>query len=179
MRHLSLGAHLAVATLSVASEANNVDSFKQERIKTMNKAQCYCVIALLNMALVSPATAESIYLCRAYGGGNFWAKTHCNQHQALIERIASVPEGLPFEQQVALGEQQRSTAAALTAPHRSVVTTVTSGGSQATQQSECKALDASIQQYDAMARQPQSGQMQDWISAQRKKARDRQFQIKC
>jgi hypothetical protein len=30
----------------------------------MNKAQCYCVIALLNMALVSPATAESVYLFR-------------------------------------------------------------------------------------------------------------------
>jgi hypothetical protein len=146
---------------------------------TMNKTQRYCAISLLSMAILSPAIAKSIYLCRAYGGGSFWASTHCNQHQALIERIANVPEGLPFDQQVALGEQQRSAAAALTTPNRSGVTTVTSSNTQAHQQSECKALDASIQQYDAMARQPQSGQMQDWISAQRKKARDRQFQIKC
>jgi hypothetical protein len=47
------------------------------------------------------------------------------------------------------------------------------------QQAECKALDAQIQQYDSMARQPQSGQAQDRISAKRKKARDRQFQLKC
>lgn len=44
---------------------------------------------------------------------------------------------------------------------------------------ECKALDAQIANYDAMARQPQSGQMQDWITAEKKNARDQQFRIKC
>ena len=33
--------------------------------------------------------------------------------------------------------------------------------------------------YDAMARQPQSGQMQDWITAERKKVRDKQFSLRC
>lgn len=42
---------------------------------------------------------------------------------------------------------------------------------------ECKALDAKIANYDAMARQPQSGQMQDWITAEKKKARDQQFEL--
>lgn len=45
--------------------------------------------------------------------------------------------------------------------------------------SECKALDEHIKYLDALARQPQSGQMQDWIRDQRKKARDRQFAIRC
>lgn len=44
---------------------------------------------------------------------------------------------------------------------------------------ECRFLDAEIQKLDAWARQPQSGQMQDWIRDQRKKARDRQFEIRC
>ena len=44
---------------------------------------------------------------------------------------------------------------------------------------ECKALDEHIKYLDAMARQPQSGQTQDWIRDQRKKARDRQFAIRC
>lgn len=44
---------------------------------------------------------------------------------------------------------------------------------------ECKSIDAEITQLDAMARQPQSGQMQDWISQQRKERRDRQFRIRC
>ena len=44
---------------------------------------------------------------------------------------------------------------------------------------ECQRIDAEIIQLDAMARQPQSGQMQDWISQHRKELRDRQFRIRC
>lgn len=43
----------------------------------------------------------------------------------------------------------------------------------------CAALDQAIAGYDAQARQPQSGQMQDWISARRKEARDQQFRLRC
>jgi hypothetical protein len=38
---------------------------------------------------------------------------------------------------------------------------------------------ASIQQYEAMSRQPQTGQMQDWITARKRPARDRQFHLPC
>ena len=48
-----------------------------------------------------------------------------------------------------------------------------------TSASECKVLDALIANLDASARQPQSMQMQDWIRDQRKRARDRQFAIRC
>jgi len=44
---------------------------------------------------------------------------------------------------------------------------------------ECQALTVQIERWDAMARQPQSAQTQDWISAQRKQARDRQFRLHC
>ena len=44
---------------------------------------------------------------------------------------------------------------------------------------ECDALDLQIRHWDSMARQPQGAQTQDWISAQRKQARDRQFRIHC
>lgn len=44
---------------------------------------------------------------------------------------------------------------------------------------ECTELDNRIAHLDAMARQPQSGYMQDWIRAQRKAIRDRQFAIRC
>lgn len=43
----------------------------------------------------------------------------------------------------------------------------------------CAALDQAIAGYDAQARQPQSAQMQDWISARRKEARDQQFRLRC
>lgn len=42
---------------------------------------------------------------------------------------------------------------------------------------ECKALEARI--TDNMARQPQTGQMQDWIRDQKSKARVRQFGLRC
>lgn len=124
------------------------------------------------------AQARTIYLCKAYSGGSFWASNHCNQHSALIERTASVPDSLPFDQQVALASQQRDAAAQANIANTTTTSTVTSQ-SWLERQTECKALDAKIKNYDSMARQPQSGQMQDWISAQRKAARDRQFQLRC
>jgi hypothetical protein len=44
---------------------------------------------------------------------------------------------------------------------------------------ECQGLNAYIEKLDAWARQPQSAQTQDWIRDERKKARDRQFGIRC
>lgn len=127
------------------------------------------------------AQVGTIYLCKAYSGGTFWAKSQCSQHSELIERIASVPDSLPFDQQVALAEQQRNAATQANNANTTTTTTNTITYSQpgADRQAQCKALDAQIQRYDAMARQPQTGQTQDWISAQRKTARDRQFQLRC
>ena len=44
---------------------------------------------------------------------------------------------------------------------------------------ECQSLDARVQYLDSISRQPQSGQMMDWIKDERQKARDRQFRIPC
>lgn len=146
----------------------------------MRWAPTAALFVMATFAPLSSTNAESLYLCRAYSGGTFWSQAHCNQHNALIERIVSVPDSLPFDQQVTLGEQHRSSVAPNAAKQRSpVTTTITQQNVQPDRTAECSALAASILHYDAMARQPQSGQMQDWITAQRKKARDRQFQIKC
>lgn len=56
------------------------------------------------------ASADTIYLCKDYGGGTFWASTTCGNHKALIDRIASVPSGMTFNQQVQIAEGQRSAA---------------------------------------------------------------------
>lgn len=67
------------------------------------------VIALLTILLLPlMAHSASIYLCRAYDGGTFWSSAHCNQHKALIERIANVPEGMSFDLQVNIAQQQRT-----------------------------------------------------------------------
>lgn len=170
------------------------------------------LLATAAATLVSPAQAASIYLCKAYNGATFWSSAHCRQHDALIDRIESVPDGLPFDQQVVLAERSRAQAAGLyqapgqggtssTTTTTTITTTNSSGGNTTTQTTvvnrgspaspvnapvqgpgkaeECKALDAHITQLDAMARQPQSGERQDWIRSEKQKARDRQFRLRC
>ena len=132
---------------------------------------------LIFLVAVLPLWAHSgsIYLCKAYSGGTFWAKTNCSQHSALVDSIVSVPDSLPFDQQVNLAEQQRRS----TTLTNTVSNTVTTNSPAPSRGVECKTLDAQITQFDSMARQPQSGQMQDWITGEKRKARDRQFQIRC
>lgn len=56
---------------------------------------------------------------------------------------------------------------------------VNPGAAYASLKAECAELEARIKYLDSMARQPQSGQTQDWIREERKKARDRQARITC
>lgn len=118
--------------------------------------------------------AGTIYLCKAYSGGTFWAQAHCGTHNALIESIVSVPDNMPFKQQVDLAEQQRRPAPVPTTVDRVVETSPAQDRT-----AECRSLDARVNYLDSMARQPQSGAMQDWIRSERKIARDRQFSLRC
>jgi hypothetical protein len=134
-------------------------------------------LALTLLPLASHA--GSVYLCKSYSGSTFWSKAHCREHNALIDWIVSVPDSLPWEQQVQLAEQDRARrAAAATAQQNAVIQQRQDNGA-ASRQAECASLDAQIARYDAMARQPQSGQMQDWTTEQKRKARNRQFALKC
>lgn len=131
---------------------------------------------LLALALLTTgAQAGTIYLCKAYSGGTFWAQAHCGKHNALVESIVSVPDNMPFKQQVAIAEQQRRPAPASAAPSN------TAADDSAAQQraAECRSLDARVNHLDSLARQPQSGPMQDQLRSERKAARDRQFSLRC
>jgi len=135
--------------------------------------------ALLCMAAALPMFAEagSIYLCRAYSGGTFWASNHCNQHNALIERIVSVPDGMPFNQQVDLGNQQIRS---LNSSSSNNTTIINHGSPQGQgKQMECRALDEQVKALDSAARAPQTLPSLDRIRAERKRARDRQFELRC
>lgn len=132
---------------------------------------------LLCIALLPAwADAATLYMCRSYGGGSFWTNTHCRQQNALVERMVTVPDGLPFDQQVRLGEQARAEGQRLldASPARPVTTTNT----QVTQ-NECAAIDARIQYLDQVARHPLPGPTQDAVAAERRGLRDRQFQLRC
>lgn len=138
--------------------------------------------ALLCIAAAFPMLAEAgtIYLCRAYSGGTFWASHHCRQHNALIERIVTVPDGLPFDQQVDLGNQQLRSLNSQSSGQTRNTTIINNNGSQAQgNKAQCESLDQAIEGLDAAARAPQSLQSLDRIRAERKNLRDRQYQLRC
>jgi hypothetical protein len=64
------------------------------------------VIALLPLSVL----ADTIYHCRAYSGATFWANTACSNHKALIDRMATVPSGITWDQKVQIAEGQRQAA---------------------------------------------------------------------
>lgn len=135
------------------------------------------VTMLLAMLSLAPGAtpAATLYLCKAYGGGMFWSTAPCSTQQATIERMVSVPDDMPFEQQVQLGNQAAAEGARLTAPPPPAA----QGAARQEGSDECKLLDERIQRLDALARQPQSGATQDWIAERRRAARSRQFQLRC
>jgi hypothetical protein len=123
-------------------------------------------------------TSGTIYLCRDYSGGTFWSSAHCNQSNGLIEQIVSVPEGMPFQQQVQIAqERRRALASAETVYTSSAPAAMPAPASR--NKFLCESLDARVVQLDAMARQPQSGTTQDWIRSERQKTRDEQFRLRC
>lgn len=107
-------------------------------------------LAALSLALPLCGFADTLYLCKAYSGGTFWASAHCSKHQALIEQIVNVPSGLPFDQQVQIGQQQLNSAANTTC-----LTVVTNQVSQQPSTSgECTVLKNRVAELDAMAATP-------------------------
>lgn len=73
----------------------------------MNARRMAALVAVVLVAMAGTAQSATVYLCRAYSGATFWASTHCNQHQALIERIEQVAD-VPWDQQVQQAEQGSS-----------------------------------------------------------------------
>jgi len=111
-------------------------------------------LGALALVFVGAAPAGEVFMCKSYGGGTFWSSAHCSRHNALIERIVSVPDGMPFDQQVKLAEQDRAAAAGLVA--QQTPSDVQQAVPTPSNQTACQALDAQIRQWDAMARQPHS-----------------------
>jgi hypothetical protein len=127
--------------------------------------------------VAAPPRVETLYLCKSYGGGMFWSKTICHQLRATIDRIATVPGALPFEQQVAIAQGEAQAAAALARPPAIPAPALRS--TQAPTSAECGLLENLVREIDAAARQPQPAYRQDSLKDQRLRARSRQAQLRC
>ncbi len=120
-------------------------------------------------------SSHILYRCKPYSGGSFWSTRHCNQQQALVDRMVTVPRNLTLNQKIALAEGIFKSAG--NAAPRFPVAQPSS--SPVAKLSECKLLDEKIRRIDARTRQPLSGSEQDWWKARRQEARDSQFRLRC
>lgn len=102
----------------------------------------------------APPARSTIYLCKSYAGSTFWTNGTCGSQRATIDRIATVPGALPFEEQVVIASREAAAAAEL---YREPMNALAVGATSPTppQVSECLALAERIRALDAWARQPQ------------------------
>jgi hypothetical protein len=125
------------------------------------------------------AHADTIYLCKSYGGGMFWSSSICSQQQATLDRAVNVPDGIPWDQKVALGEASWAQAGAVAAPARRQAGAQQTQLPQAARDAECSRLKDSIANLDSQMRMLQTGQRQDWLKEQRQQLSDRRFRMQC
>lgn len=134
------------------------------------------------------AGAAQVFSCVTHGGGRFWSSVHCREKNALVERIESVPAGLPWEQQVEIADQQTRQGYAIQRQQMQmrgartageITTSGASGGGGGPARQNCAHWNEQVAYYDAMARRPQSPGAQGWIAERRKETRDAQFRAGC
>jgi hypothetical protein len=127
-----------------------------------------------------PAATREVYLCKGYAGSMFWSSSSCASQRASIDRIATVPGHLDWDQAVAEAERQRRAAAALyAAPNMPRTAGAITHATASPASNECAALDTYVQRLDDAARQPQGPQSQDRLREERRRARIRQAALHC
>lgn len=125
-----------------------------------------------------PQTRE-IYLCESTSGNRYWQSEHCSASNQSTLRIARVPSNISWDAQVATARQQRDKAEAIASEQIVASAVRTQQLTSPSNTSECQALEARVNWLDALGRAGGSGYTMDWIRAERKIARDRQFRLKC
>lgn len=121
---------------------------------------------------------REIYLCKDFQGRFFWESTACSLNGRFMERIASVPAGLSWDQQVAIAMAQRDKAHAIAAEQ--IVPVAPRASMQKPSAGECQVLEAVVQRADQECRVKSCNMRElDWVRDQRREARDRQFRLGC
>lgn len=119
---------------------------------------------------------KEIYLCKDYSDNLTWESVPCSVNGRFMDRVASVPADVSWDQQVAIARQQRDRAHAIAAEQ---VVPVMQASTGTDKPAECKYLDDYVNQLDAEGRAGGSSWKMDRIREARRNSRDRQFRIGC
>lgn len=147
--------------------------------RSMNHRHVFCMFFALAIGAPNAASADTLYLCKSYSGGSFWASSHCNRHNALIDRMISVPDGLPFSQQVAIGQQSLNNTTKVYAPPTPSAAAVIRSAPEAGSERECDALQDRISTLDSMRHEIRPPISRDQIAAQKQAAQNRRSRLGC
>lgn len=144
------------------------------------------LLAGLVLALTGAAQAEQLYRCEAYSGGKFWSREHCQQHGALVDRIANVPSGLSLERQIRLAEQGAREAEG--GSRRSVIAATSRSEQEAVrrqlraaerQRARCTRLRDGLEHQYSRSRQPLTARQQAGIAAKQQQLRSELDRAGC
>lgn len=120
---------------------------------------------------------ERVARCVSASGSVVYTDQPCRQGEraGLVELRPdrNLVDGMSVEARQASNRSSELAAQQLAAHERRVAMNVTQAGS------ECAQLDSLIAALDAAARLPQPGSEQDRLRQERKRARDRQFALRC
>ena len=123
------------------------------------------------------AQADTIYLCKAYSGGMFWSSVPCSQKQATVDRMVSMPNDIPWDQKVALGEAARSQGQAIAAQQQQPVVVMQSA--QSARHAECANLLATIATFSNQSGVRRTGQTQDQQREYLERLEERRRRLQC
>ena len=62
------------------------------------------LIAVILLFASASSSGATIYECRAYNGSSFFSSGPCGEHKAVGVFLHTVPDGMPFDQQVKIVE---------------------------------------------------------------------------
>lgn len=143
-----------------------------------------CLLACLVMMPGLAAQADQLYRCRAYGGGLFWSQTHCQQHDALVDRIESVPSGLSPDRQIRVAQQgleqsARSASRADAMTRAEQKSLQREARTRARQQARCERLMAELEIQYVRSRQKLTALQQQRVSERQQRLREQRSQAGC
>ena len=120
---------------------------------------------------------ERVARCVSASGSVAYTDQPCRQaeREGLVELRpdSNLADGMSVEARQAFNRSSALAAQQVAAHERRVAMNVTQASS------ECAELDSQIAALDAAARLPQPGSEQDRLRQERKRARDRQFALRC
>lgn len=120
---------------------------------------------------------KEIYLCKSNQGSLYWSARTCASQGWMVERIALVPRGVSWNEQVSIARGQRDRA------HENADEQTRNYGPPAAVESnhaECQAHEERVKWLDETCRSTACSLPRlEWVREERRKARDQQFRLRC